>query len=163
MSGATRSARPVIEAASTATVTVGYKGSFGLRLRLFDFRDQTESSMSGSRTIKVPIERNSAGRVMINGGSHPQNVAPGCEIVGGYALTHGISAAFMEEWAHQNADSDLLANNVLWTAKTPADARAKAREMAGLLSGLERMNPKGDQRAPKAIVKADDQKDQAAF
>lgn len=64
---------------------------------------------------------------------------------GGYALTHGIPAAFWAEWLEQNQLADYVVNKMIF-AFDPASAKAAAREHAELKSGMEPLSREADDK-----------------
>ena len=71
-------------------------------------------------------------------------------IIGGYGMTQ-VSAEFWERWWAENADPSRggkathcyapIAAGLIWAKPKPSDAKAKAKEMAGVRSGLEPIKP----------------------
>jgi hypothetical protein len=79
------------------------------------------------------------------------------QIEGGYALTHGIPAAFWAEWVEQNAQAEYVLNKMIF-AYDAASARDAAREHADLTSGIEPLSRQTDKdgrmlerRIPKSM------------
>lgn len=121
-------------------VTVACKLPHGLTLRVFDMKAQDEPVMGGGmRKSSVAVERDE--RVTLNGFSHPQNAAPKCTVVDGFALTPNVPAEFFAEWMKQNAKSDVVRNRLIYAHEQEESAVDYAKEHAELLSGMERLNP----------------------
>jgi hypothetical protein len=136
----------------TATVTVACKLPHGLLMKVYDWV-QVDQLVFGGGIKQVREARPRDQTYRLNGNSVAQNRAPGCEIVGGFALTHGIPKDFWDRWIDQHKDWDAVKNHLIF-AHEPADsARAESREKKGLKSGLERLNPK---KLPRGIAIADE-------
>ena len=122
------------------TVTVANKLPHTLKLRLHRFEDHDEPVLGGgTRTVKraVPLGH----EVIVRGSGHPVNRAPRHPIIGGYALTPGVSKDFFEEWLRQNRDHDALRNNLIFAADATGHAEGQAKEQAALRTGLEGIDP----------------------
>ena len=128
-----------------STVTVACKYPPGLFLQLQEFEDVRVATMGGHMTERRskrvgPVVQiygpSAAERALLNA------KLPPCIVVGGFALTPGVDEDFMRKWAEQNADSELLKNNLLLAYPEPDGDRAAdaARERAGLRSGIEALN-----------------------
>lgn len=134
------------------SVTVACKLPHGLVMRVFDMVKTDEPMYGGGfKTIEQARERSD--RVIINGNSHPQNEAPGCQIVGGYALTYGVDKSFWELWIKQNASSAMVKNKLIFAHEGLKNAEAEAKEKDGVRSGLERLDPK---KLPKGLQISED-------
>lgn len=138
-------------ATATPTVTIACKMPNGLILRLFDMIDGSEPVMGGgTRSVKVAQEVSE--RVVIHGFSHPQNAAPKALIVGGYALTSGVSKEFWDRWLKDNANTAIVKNRLIFAHEKQDNTKAEAREKKETRSGLERLDPK---KLPKGIQRSD--------
>jgi hypothetical protein len=124
---------------STDTCTVACKIPNGLELRVFAYEDTRELQRDGSYK-DVKVARPIGESVHINGPAHEINKAPRATIVYGYALTHNVSADFMETWLQQNKRSDVVMNKLILVQDKPADATAESREHKSTRSGLEPMD-----------------------
>lgn len=123
-------------AVSARAVTVAYKGPSGLLLRLFKMVSRPEPVMGGGSRDTLVAEQ--VGEIVrINGNATPHGMAPRCEIVGGYALTHDVPADFMAEWLKQNAEHDAVRNGLLIVHGTVANVTAQAKEQRSTSSGLQ--------------------------
>lgn len=142
------------KATSTPTVTVACKLPHGLVLRVFDMVETKEPLMGGGyHTVKQARER--PDRIIVNGCAHPQNKAPLCQVVAGYALTTGVPKEFWDRWLAQNANADMVKNNLIFAHENLRNAEAEATEKKDVRSGLERLDPKS---LPKGIQPSDMQK-----
>jgi hypothetical protein len=126
-----------------ATVTVCSKLPMDFILHLHRKVERHEPVMGGgSRPVVAYERRMDVKPVVINGCSHPQNRGPHCQIVGGYAMTTGVSKDFWDEWLSQNEQHDAVRNGMLFAQGDDASARDKANENAELKSNMERLDPK---------------------
>lgn len=127
---------------SSDTVTVALKYPHGLQLRLFNMVEVQEAQQGGgTRTVMRAQPRGDA-RVQLKGYLEKYDVAlPPAARSSSFALTHGVSRAFMEEWLKQNADHDLVKNGLLFIQGSSESARAQAREHAEIKCGLEPVDP----------------------
>jgi len=101
--------------------------------------ESKEPTHTGYRTVPQAVQRGAS--IVINGCSVPAGIAPDKTLIGGYALTHNIDRAFMEEWSSQNNDQDMVKNSLLFIAGDVKEASAHCRENSTLKSGLEPTNP----------------------
>lgn len=139
---------------SNATVTVASKAPFDIILKLYDFTERQEPVLGGGfRTFKQAQERIGAGPFIIQGNSWPQNKGPHQQIVGGYAITHGIPKAFWDEWAEQNKLSDYVKNNMIFAHVEPSSVTSKATDQTEIKSNLERLDP---QKLPRGLQESTD-------
>jgi hypothetical protein len=140
-----------------ATVAVACKLPHGLVMRVFDMVETQEPVMGGGyRAIKVARER--AKRVTLEGWSHPQNMAPNSQIVGGFALTPNVDKEFWDAWLAQNAELDAVRNGLIFAHEKTMSLEAEARDKTTLKSGLERLDPN---KLPRGIEKSDHMKKKA--
>lgn len=81
--------------------------------------------------------------VMIHGpavapGQIPKGVG---KLVNGYCFTPGVNREFAERYMEQNAESAFIENGIVFFEDTVEQAMAHAREMKGVHSGLEQLDP----------------------
>lgn len=129
-------------------VTVACKLPNGLQLRLFEMAMTNEAAPGGHREVKMA--RLVSDIVRINGTATPYGQSPSWPVVGGFALTEGVSKDFMEQWMEQNKDSDLVRNNLIHYHTKLGHVQGEAREKKALLSGLQPLVPDTDKRIPKS-------------
>jgi len=131
--------KPVAPATGTDTVTVACKLPHGLVLRVF----QREEVMlpAGATMIKSEMWAALPESYTVKGNAHPQNEAPRCLIVDGYAMTPGIPREHWELWLHQNRKHPAVMNGLIFAHGKQADVRAEAHEKKDTKSGLERIDP----------------------
>lgn len=124
--------------------TVASKLPFPLELRLFDMVDVDEQTPSGPKATKRARERLTE-KVIIKGNAlfapGDANHANNPVLIGGYCLTHNVPAEHWETWVSQNRQNDLVRNSLVFGYEKPDHAVAKARELEGLRTGFERLDP----------------------
>lgn len=136
----------------SGTVTVGCKLPNGPVLRIFEMIKQREPVLGGG-TRMLQIAQAVGPEVRLQGSNVPFGRRPNYDIIGDFALTKNVDAAFFRTWLIQNRDSDLVKNKLIFCYKSLEDARAHAADNAHLKSGLEpliRSEEGGDPRVPKA-------------
>jgi hypothetical protein len=79
--------------------------------------------------------------VKINGPAHPQDRAPHCAIIGGYAMTYGVDADFWADWMKLHGNDPIVREGIIMAMPKMADAEKEAKDNAGIRSGLERLDP----------------------
>lgn len=106
--------------------------------------------IDGKKAV-APTSRIASASVELKGFSMPVGVAleDPTPVAGGYALTHGVDADFMEAWLGQNSDSLLVKNNLIFVAAKGAYAASQAKEQKEVLSNLEPLRQGADPRQPK--------------
>lgn len=123
-------------------ITVACKLPSGLLLRLCRMEDSSEQSPMGIKTIKVA--RWYGDQVRINGVAARTNPAPNDSAfaqTGGYALTPGVDREFFEEWLRQNADAEVVRNEIIFAHGSDADVRRHTRDNEKVRSGMEPIDP----------------------
>jgi hypothetical protein len=135
------------------TVTVYCKLPHGLILRVFDFEERTEYTGSGGGTRTVKVARELPKLAILNGWSHPQNQAPGCLIVNGFAVTPDVDKDLWDLWLQQNATADVVKNGLIFAHEKAGNGTAESKEKASVRSGLERLDPKA---LPNPRIKTDE-------
>lgn len=141
------------------TVTIACKLPNGMVLRLFQMTERAEQVLGGGQRKVKQAALIDRAPITIKGCATPFGVA--LQTFGGYALTTGVDKEFWEEWVKQNADSDILKNNLMFVQGDEYRAADQAKEQAEITSGLQPLNPDKDIRAPKRVTK-DDSKHLAA-
>jgi hypothetical protein len=63
------------------------------------------------------------------------------ELAGAYGLTPNVPAKFWEQWVKENAGYGPYARGLVFAQADGANARAQARELAELKTGLEPLDP----------------------
>lgn len=126
------------------TVTVGCKVALAwIDLQLCELQEKYENTQSGPRLVKESVRV--GGIVRIRGTAFPRGEKPDGfperpEMASGAALTHGVSADFWGRWVKQNERSPMVISGMIFAHAKAEDARARAKEFAGQLSGLEPVN-----------------------
>lgn len=139
------------------TVTVACKLPNGLVLRLFDMVSHDEPVLGGGvKPVLSAMPRPDT--VTINGNTAPATgLAVPITIIDsnrrgdGFGLTHNVDRDFFVEWLKQNKDAPYVKEGLIWAYSDMGDVSAKAREQEKLKSGLEPLNPEGDDRTPRQV------------
>lgn len=136
-------------------VTVACKLPNGLFLQLWRQVDSQEMTSAGPRPCKVSVKKGEA--IKLPGTALRFGETPEFPLPGGYSLTQ-VPADFWEEWCVQNADSDLLANRILFAHDSQDKAADQAREQKKekVTSGMEPIDPKNPPRVgPLKVIPAE--------
>lgn len=158
---------------SGETVTIACKIPNGLELQLCKRDDYDEETPSGTRKRIRYVKVGEI--VVVRGPANPVGNpnARAVPLIGGYALTHGVSADFWNEWLEQNEMNPLVVNNMIFAQTKRESARDQAAEQSTTRSGLEPLIApvKGgakDPRLPKSVnpkvgpVRTEDERAKAA-
>ena len=138
----------------TAKVTIACKIAVPwFSLQLCEEREVAENTQTGPRTIKQWFRTGDV--VRVRGTAYPAGTAPEGypakpPMSGGYALTHGVDKDFWEAWVRQHAKAPYVLSGMIMAYEKPDSIAGATRERAGELSGLEPLDPKGDQRVPRS-------------
>ena len=134
----------------SGTVVVACKLPHGLMLEVVD------QSVFKDIDPKVGVVARPPGqRIHIAGSARPVGVPlpeDAAQVVGGYALTPGVSATFWDAWLEQNKDAPFVRNKLIFAHEKAGSAVSEAKENREVRSGFEGMNP--DKPAP-GIERAD--------
>lgn len=143
---------------------VGFKvGIPWLEIQLSELVDKDEQTQTGVRRIKEAVRIGPV--VRIRGTAYPRGTPPEGfpekpMIVSGCAITPNVDRDFMRRWLELNRESAMVINQMIFMADTEQDAIAKARELAGELSGFDPILPPlkdgkmRDPRMPRPANKA---------
>jgi len=121
------------------TVSIGLKLPNGIELRTFRNIEMDENVPGGTRKVKVNVPMEET--FTAYGYAHPQNAAPHCLILDGYAITPGCPKAFWEVWLSQNKNSAMVKNGVIFAQNNEASVRDRAKDGKDIKSGMERVDP----------------------
>lgn len=126
------------------TVTVACKMPGGLILRTYDMVKETK--IVNNTTVDETVAKPTGHEYILNGyainmadiqaGNMPEHL-----IVGGFGLTPGIPKDFWERWLHDNRDTALVRNRVVWACDTDLGASSEAKNSRSVRSGLEPLDP----------------------
>lgn len=142
-------------AASGAKVTVASKMETGLRLRVFRFVEDREPVLGGGfRETKIA---RFDGEVVVNGVGKRLEAQPRCEVVNGYALTHGVDKDHWDRWLADNEASAIVLNGLIFADESADFVRDWCRENEARRSGLQALIGGDDPRAPRAQVPITDE------
>jgi hypothetical protein len=125
-----------------------------IELQCEEPKSRTIQGKYGTETVTVYEKKGDI--VRIRGTAYPAAQPPEGfidrpEKLFGYAINRNVSKAFWDEFARQKADWPPIKNGFIFAYKSPEDVKARARELQGLMSGFEPMNPKGDVRNPRPM------------
>lgn len=135
---------------SGALCSVGLKLPNGLSLRLQHQVVQPDPRRDGTMgTIQMWMPDYSKEEVILSGNAVPHGAQPKCLIVGGYAITTGISLDFMTAWMKQNKDLELVKNGLIIVHEKKSHLTGQANEQQSIKSGLEALVPDTDLRIPR--------------
>jgi hypothetical protein len=127
-----------VKSNASSKVTVACKLPHGLLLRNFRMVEVHETVPGGFATVKRAEQIGAT--IKINGTAFPFGQIPRYQIVGGYALTPNVDADMFAKWLTDNADSDIVKNNLIGAFQNNALARDWAKEHRALKNGLEPLN-----------------------
>ena len=122
-------------------------------MQLCEKQRVSENTQTGPRDIDQWVRVGPV--VRVRGTAYPRGTPPEGfpakpEMVGGYALTHGIDKDFWDEWVKQHKDAPYVKSGMIMAYESVDAAKGFSRERAKELSGLEPLDPKGDGRVPRS-------------
>ena len=118
------------------TVTVACKIPAGIWMRVFE-KDEYDMPVLGGGTRKESRALPKGEPIKINGPAVPFGKVPPFMIKGGYALTPNVPADIAQEFMRQNANSDMVKNNLIFIHEKHEYAEKRAKELKAVKSGLE--------------------------
>jgi len=121
----------------------------GLVLRTFKMRDTVETTLAGTRDVRVAQQAGPP--VKLNGSAVPIGHVPQHRIVHGYGLTV-IDEDVWQAWLKDNKDSALIVNAMVSAHRDEASAVAWASENAKRQTGLEELSQDKDPRAQRLLT-----------
>lgn len=128
-------------------ITVGCKFPHGLFLKLFKLEDTNEAVAGGGfRSVKKAVQYGPT--IRINGPIHAFGQVSKHRVEGGYALTENVDADFFRQWREDNADSDLVKNNVIIAHEERDMLVGEAQEKVAVPTGQEPLERDKDKRIP---------------
>lgn len=136
-----------------AKVTIACKLGVGYYdLQLSRLEEKWENTQTGPR--KIMEARRIGPTVRIRGTAYPRGTPPlgfpdKPTIVDDAALTPDIDAEFWYAWREANKLNPLVLNNMIFAHEQRDFVIGQAKELKGINSGLEPINPKSDPRAPR--------------
>ena len=149
-SGADNDLRATTKAAGN-TVIVGCKIPNGLILQLSQMESSREPVMGGGHR-DIQTGRKIGPKYLVKGPAFPVGSVPRYLIAGGYALTSGIPEDFWNEWVRQNADADIVKNELIIAHKSMEDVEQHCIDNERVVTGLEPVDPG---RLPKGLQTAE--------
>lgn len=134
------------------TVTVACNLPNGLMLQLSHEHMENQPKSPG-QYHEVKVFRKEGPAIKVNGTAVPFGSQPAYMIIGRYALTPNVPREFFEEWLRQNADADIVRNELIFAHKSPEDINMHAKDNRDVLSGLQPLDPIKDPRRPTSSIK----------
>lgn len=114
-----------------ATVTVACKLPNGLHLENVVNGQVVRHTLNGSRLRTTPEGRE----------IHSHELAGSQVPDAGFGLTPGVPADFWEQWAKENAEYPPFKKGMIFANADAASVKAVAKEMTGVRTGFEGLNP----------------------
>lgn len=74
-------------------------------------------------------------------------------VVGGFGITTGVDASFMDAWLEKHKDLAPVKGGFVFTMEKKNDAEAYAKEMGGLKTGMEPLDP---QKPPPGVEETEE-------
>jgi hypothetical protein len=71
-------------------------------------------------------------------------------VSGGFGITE-VDEEFWNAWYERNKDMDFIKSGAVFMHKSASGAAAISKERAGVVTGLEPINPDGDARMPHGV------------
>lgn len=132
-------------ATGTATVSVYCKHGPGLILRVGRMQKMSEPSPMGMREIPGGVFQET-GRIYVAGPQRPFVRGERVPVVGGYAVTHGVSKEAWESWLAVNKTSDLVRNHIILAHENESYGNGWAHEHRDAQTGHEPLRTDKDPR-----------------
>lgn len=137
---------PTSPATGASTVTVYCKHPHGLILRVGKSDDRVERKGDiHERTVR---EWRQTGSFTVSGPARRIGEDAKSQVIGGYAVTHGVPKELWEAWLKDNETSAMVRNGVIFAHEKPSMGDGQAAEQTTLRSGLEALSQEKDMRAP---------------
>lgn len=126
----------------TGTVTVACKLPHGLVLQLQEPRQVAEPTQTAPDRKVTRYER--VGKSVVINGCALHNDRPSSkQVMGGFALTHGVDAAFFNQWMKENEQHPAVEGGFIFAASRIEAVEAQIAKGASRLTGMEPADPKG--------------------
>lgn len=122
-------------------------------LQLTEIRDKWENTQTGPRKIKEGVRVGPV--VRIRGTAYPRGTPPvgfpeKPTIVDGAALNFDVDEDFWNAWVKQHELDPLVINRMIFAHAQKEFVVGQAKELKGVTSGLDPVNPKSDPRITKS-------------
>ncbi|MHB8272523.1 peptidoglycan binding domain-containing protein [Bradyrhizobium sp.] len=123
-------------------------------IQLCQMDEKFQQNMQGGRMVKEATRTGSI--VRLRGTAYPRGTLPEGfperpVTIHNAALNYGVDRHFMEVWMEQNRLNPIVMNDMIMVDDNEDRLKARLKEVADKLSGLEPVNPKADHRMPKPI------------
>lgn len=125
----------------TGTVTVACKLPHGLILQLQEPREVAEPTQTSPDRKVTRYER--VGKTITIAGCALHNDRPTQkQVMGGFALTHGIDASFFSKWLEQNAQHPAVEGGFIFAAGKMETVETQIAKGEKRRTGMEPADPK---------------------
>ena len=131
-------------ATGTDVVTVYCRHNPGLILRVGEFAERHEAANIHARTVK---EWQQTGSFTVAGPARRMGEDAAAQVVGGYAVTHGVPKDLWDKWLSDNEKSAMVQNKVIFAHEKSSYGDGQATEQKGVRTGMEPLAQKKDPRA----------------
>ena len=138
------------------TVVVACKFPRGLRIRCGSFQEVRVPTPGGTFATEKRWVAN-GNVIKINGpGRGMKSDDPDSANRDGFALTFNVDKEQMDQWLADNKYSPIVTSGMIKVHASRNELKAMTRELAGLKTGLEPLNPDGDPRTPRRVTREED-------
>ncbi|MGO4738639.1 hypothetical protein AB4099_18975 [Bosea sp. 2KB_26] len=125
----------------TGTVTVACKLPHGLILQLQEPREVAEPTQASPDRKVTRYER--VGKVVAIAGCALHMDRPSAkQVIGGFALTHGVDAAFFAKWLDQNKELPAVEGGFIFAAEKMGTLEGQIAKGEKRRTGMEPADPK---------------------
>jgi hypothetical protein len=125
-----------------------------LDIQLCEMAEKFQQNMQGGRVV---TEATRTGKIVrLRGTAYPRGSVPEGfpdrpVTIHNAALNYGIDKSYMDAWMEQNRLNPIVMNDMIMVDENEDRLKARLKEVADKLSGIEPVNPKSDHRMPKPI------------
>lgn len=145
-------AKPTPGAQKTGeTVTIACKLPHGIVIHREVKRMRPVAVLGGGTRDEAYFERVHGSEITIFGNARAVGKSFRTRVVGGFALTQGVPKDLWEAWLESHRDMPAVRNGLIKALPNVGQAAEYSRENAKIKSGLEPLNPDGDERRPRSL------------
>lgn len=119
-------------------VIVACKFPNGMVLKVHRWEDVKVAKPGGYDIVREA--RPDGDPVSVHGWRAPKGEVPPAPVIGGYALTYGISKEFWDQWLSENKDQAFVTSKIIYAFPDRDHAEGWAKENRTVTSGLEPLN-----------------------